>query len=117
MIYSVGNEFILKSMEQQELIIKIKDLLEDKKAENIYIADVKNKNTIAEHLIICSAQSKRMAFSLHNYVEKFFKENKIPAHVEGLQESEWILVFGNNIAVHIFTPQMRSFYDLESIWK
>lgn len=103
-------------MDNQDIVKNIIDILEDKKAENIYLADLSNCNTIAEQLIIATAKSKRQVYALHTYVENFFKELGIKPHSEGTQQAEWVLVFGNNIAVHIFTPETREFYNLEDIW-
>ena len=103
-------------MDNQDVVKNIISILEDKKAEDIYYADLSHRNTIAEQLVIATAKSKRQVYALHNYVEKFFKEVGIKPHSEGTQQSEWVLVFGHNIAVHIFTPETRDFYNLEEIW-
>ena len=104
-------------MDSKNLVEKIIEILDDKKAENITHIDLSTKNYMAEHAVIATAGSTRKVYALYAYVEKFFKENGILPHSEGLQQSEWILVFAHGISVHIFTPEKREFYDLEGMWK
>lgn len=96
----------------------IKTLLEDKKAENIVILDVKKHTNIADYFIIATANSTIHAKALAEYLEKEFKQRSIAIdHVEGLnQNSTWILLDLYDIIVHIQTKEAREYYSLDWLW-
>ena len=87
------------------------------KAENIITIDLKDKSSMADYMIIASGTSSRHIQSLSEQVLKKLKDNGIKnSKIEGRESSEWKLVDGIDLIVHIFHPEKRKFYELEKIW-
>ena len=104
-----------------KLIIQIKNLiietLNNNKALDIVSIDLKNKSSIADYMIVASGTSSRHIQSLSEQVLDKFKENGLSqCKIEGRDSTEWKLVDGIDIVVHIFNPEKRKFYELEKIW-
>lgn len=100
-----------------ELVFKIEDILESKKAKNIKKIDIKNKTTIADYFIIASGTSTTHVKSLADNLEEELKKNNVyPKKIEGYNTGSWILLDYDNIIVHIFTENERINYSLEDLW-
>lgn len=94
----------------------IVDVLHSKKAQDIKVLDLRKKSAFASYIVIVTGTSTRQVFSLYQYIEKYFKEKSIVPHVEGTEAAEWILLFAEDIVIHLFVPGMREFYQLDKIW-
>ena len=93
------------------------ETLDNNKALDIVSIDLKDKSSIADHMIIASGTSSRHIQSLSEQVLDKFKENGFSqCKIEGRDSTEWKLVDGIDIVVHIFNPEKRKFYELEKIW-
>lgn len=101
----------------QNIIDDIVTVLDEKKAEDIRILDLQKSSAFASFMIIATATSTRQVYALYQYVEDTFKKHGVHPHVEGLQQCEWILMFGADIVVHLFLPEARDFYALEKMWQ
>ena len=91
--------------------------LEDIKARDITILDVRKLTSLYDTLIIASADSNRQVKALAQHVRDKLKESG--AHiigVEGEQTAEWILVDAGDLVVHIMQPAVRTYYNLEELW-
>ena len=87
------------------------------KAEDIVTIDLKGKSSMADYMIIASGTSSRHLQSLSEQVLEKLKDNGIKnSKIEGKESSEWKLVDGIDLIVHIFHPDKRKFYELEKIW-
>ncbi|HCU05961.1 MAG TPA: ribosome silencing factor [Holosporales bacterium] len=106
----------LNGSDFQKILADIVDVLHSKKAQDIKVLDLRKKSAFASYIIIATGTSTRQVFSLYQYVEKYFKEKSIYPHIEGTEASEWILLFAEDIVIHLFTPDMREFYQLDKIW-
>ena len=105
---------MVKKTNLKELII---ETLDNNKALDIVSIDLKDKSSIADHMIIASGTSSRHIQSLSEQVLDKFKENGLSqCKIEGRDSTEWKLVDGIDIVVHIFNPEKRKFYELEKIW-
>ena len=105
---------MVKNTDLKKIIIKT---LDSNKALDIVSIDLKNKSSIADYMIIASGTSSRHIQSLSEQVMDKFKENGLgQCKIEGKDSSEWKLVDGIDIVVHIFNPEKRKFYELEKIW-
>ncbi len=95
----------------------ILETLDKNKALDIVSIDLKDKSSIADYMIIASGTSSRHIQSLSEQVLDKFKENGLSqCKIEGRDSTEWKLVDGIDIVVHIFNPEKREFYELEKIW-
>lgn len=100
----------------QKVLADVVEILRGKKAQDIKVLDLTKKSAFASYLVIATGSSTRQVYALYQYIEKFFKEKSIFPHVEGTEASEWILLFAEDIAIHLFIPDMREFYELDRIW-
>lgn len=104
-------------MQTEQLLELVQDALEDMKAKDIVILDVKGKSTVTDIMVIASGTSKRHVVSCAEHVaEKAKKAGRQPLGVEGGDVGEWILADLGEIVVHVMMPDARSFYDLERLW-
>jgi len=95
----------------------ILDTLDSNKALDIICIDLKNKSSMADHMIIASGTSSRHIQSLSEQVLQKLKDRGIKnSKIEGKESLEWKLVDGIDLIVHIFQPEKRKFYELEKIW-
>ena len=91
--------------------------LDSNKALDIVAIDLKNKSSMADHLIIASGTSSRHMQALSEIVLDKFKSNGISnCKIEGSESNDWKLIDGIDVVVHIFNPEKRKFYDLEKMW-
>ena len=98
----------------RKIIIKTLDL---NKALDIVSIDLKDKSSMAEYMIIASGTSSRHIQSLSEQVLNKLKDNGIKeSKIEGKDSSEWKLVDGIDLVIHIFHPEKRKFYELEKMW-
>jgi len=103
-----------KISDLKEIIISTLDI---NKAEDIVTIDLKHKSSMADYMIIASGTSSRHIQSLSEQVLEKFKKNGLKnSKIEGKESSEWKLVDGIDLIVHIFHPEKRKFYELEKIW-
>ena len=91
--------------------------LEDIKARDIVVLDVKRLTPMFDRIIIASADSTRQSRALARNLQEKLKAQGAPAHgVEGEQAGEWILVDLGAVVVHIMQPAVRQYYNLEELW-
>ena len=103
-----------KIVDLKEIIISTLDI---NKAEDIVTIDLKHKSSMADYMIIASGTSSRHIQSLSEQVLEKLKKNGLKnSKIEGKESSEWKLVDGIDLIVHIFHPEKRKFYELEKIW-
>ncbi len=102
-----------------DLISVIIKGIDDVKGENIQLLDLREiENTVCDYFIICSGNSNTQVNAISGSVQKTVsKELKDkPWHIEGENNSEWVLMDYVNVVVHIFQKHIREFYDIESLW-
>tara|TARA_B100000003_G_C10816320_1_gene324943 strand:- start:441 stop:791 length:351 start_codon:yes stop_codon:yes gene_type:complete len=103
-----------KISDLKQVVVKT---LDNNKAQNIVSIDLKDKSSMADYMIIASGTSSRHIQALSEQVLEMLKNNGIKnSKIEGIDSSEWKLVDGIDIIVHIFHPEKRKFYELEKIW-
>jgi ribosome-associated protein len=91
--------------------------LEDDKAEEIVSIDIRGKSSLADVMIVASGRSQRHVGALADNLTKKLKEQGFgDIRTEGLPHCDWVLVDAGDIIVHIFRPEVRSFYNIEKIW-
>jgi ribosome-associated protein len=89
----------------------------DKKAANVVVLDLRNTPAFTDFFVLCSGQNQRQVKAIADSVEDALRAARIrPAHVEGYDRAEWILMDFFSFIVHVFTPHTREFYALERLW-
>ena len=95
----------------------IEQILNDNKAMDVKTICLKDKSTIADYMIIASGTSSRHIQALSEQVLEKFKNNGIKnCKIERKESTDWKLIDGLDVIVHIFNPEKRKFYDLEKMW-
>ena len=90
---------------------------EDKKAVDVALLDLRKAAGFADYFLICSGTNPRQIRAIADgIVEALARAGSKPAHVEGYDRSEWILLDYFDFIVHIFAPETRLFYGLERLW-
>ncbi|NMW19331.1 MAG: ribosome silencing factor [Chlorobiaceae bacterium] len=107
-----------KEVEISELLAKRSaELALEKKCEEIKILDLRGLTSVTDFFVIASADSERKAKAAAEHVIDELKEDgERPMHIEGMDSMHWILLDYIDVVVHIFMPDERRFYDLESLW-
>ncbi|MDJ0920147.1 MAG: ribosome silencing factor [Henriciella sp.] len=91
--------------------------LEDDKAEDLVVIDLAGKSSLADIMILASGRSARHVSSIADHLAKIVKEHTGQApKLEGMPNADWVLIDLGDIIVHLFRPEVRSFYNLEKIW-
>ncbi len=99
------------------LKVLILKTLDNNKALDIVSIDLKNKSSIADYMIVASGTSSRHIQALSEQVIEKIKLSGIKnCKIEGNESSDWKLIDGIDIIVHIFNPEKRKFYELEKMW-
>ena len=89
----------------------------DKKALDVVVLDLRNTPAFTDFFVLCSGLNQRQVKAIADAVEETLRAVKVrPAHVEGYDRAEWVLMDFFTFIVHIFTPQTREFYSLERLW-
>nr|WP_270257063.1 ribosome silencing factor [Coprococcus catus] len=92
--------------------------LEDKKANDIRVIDIAGVSVIADYFVIASGSNTNQVQAMADSVrEALGRAGHEPRQVEGYGSANWILMDYNDIIVHIFSDESRTFYDLERIWR
>lgn len=104
-------------METEKLKELIINALEDIKAQDIHVMDVREITTITDYMIVASGNTSRQVKALADNVAEQCKKNDVkPLGIEGQEKAEWVLVDLGDVIVHIMQPATRDFYQLEKLW-
>ena len=109
----------MKKTNSQAQIMAAVAAAEAKKAENVTILELdKASGSFTDYFVICSGSNPRQIQAISDEVEEQLrKAGDRPAHVEGYNQAEWVLLDYVDFVVHIFSDKAREFYDLERLWK
>ncbi len=104
-------------MQTEELISLIQESLEDLKARDILLLDVRGKSSVTDFMVIASGSSNRHVKAVAENVLVAAKKAGVESlGVEGLETGEWALVDLNDVVVHVMQADTRALYDLERLW-
>lgn len=91
--------------------------LDDDQALDTISIPLEGKSTIADHMVIASGRSTRQVASMaQKLAEKIKQQCGRSARIEGLPNADWVLIDAGDVIVHLFRPEVRSFYNLERMW-
>lgn len=99
------------------LLAFILQSLDDDQAQDVVAIDLGGKSSIADHMVIASGRSTRQVAAI---AQKLAERLKHGGHglsrIEGLPAADWVLVDAGGVVVHVFRPEVRTFYNLERMW-
>ena len=91
--------------------------LDDMKAEDIVSINLTGKTSIADTMVVASGRSNRHVGAIaDDVIEKLREAGVKNVHVEGVPHCDWVLIDAGDVIVHVFRPEVRSFYNLEKMW-
>ena len=97
-----------------ELIL---DQLDEDQAQDLVTIPLEGKSSIADHMVIASGRSTRQVAAMATKLaERLKKEGHGTPRIEGLPAADWVLIDAGDVVVHLFRPEVRSFYNLERMW-
>ena len=102
-----------------ELARHIVEVIADKKGEDILLLDIRDVSILADYFVIGSVTSERQAKAVTESIKQEARQafTLRALNVEGESTSGWILMDYGAVVVHLFTPEMRAYYDLEELWR
>jgi ribosome-associated protein len=104
-------------MQSNQLVEIVKQALDDAKAQNINVLDVRNLTDVTDYMVVASGTSNRQVASIAQRAVEMAKQNGVrPFGEEGAQAGEWALVDLGDVVVHVMQPTVREFYQLENFW-
>jgi ribosome-associated protein len=90
---------------------------QDKKASDLVALDLRRSDAFTDFFLLCSGQNVRQVKAIVDSIdERLRKDGTRPAHVEGYDRAEWVLLDYFDFVIHVFTPDCRKFYALERLW-
>ena len=99
------------------LLHLILDVLDDNKAEDTVVIDLRGKSALADEMVIATGRSNRHVGAIADkLVEELKTKGFGKALVEGLPHCDWVLIDVGDVIVHLFRPEVRAFYNLEKMW-
>ncbi len=104
-------------MPSRDKVLLCLELVRDKKAENARVLDMQSTSPVADYILICSGSSDRQVKAIADSVRSGLKKKGCyDIGAEGYSEGRWILIDYGDVIVHVFSDEMRKFYDIESLW-
>jgi ribosome-associated protein len=100
-----------------DLYALIMSQLDDDQAQEIVSIPLEGKSSVADHMIVASGRSTRQVAAMAQKLAEKIKQGGFgPARIEGLPQADWVLIDAGDVVVHLFRPEVRSFYNLERMW-
>ena len=91
--------------------------LDEDQAQDVVSIPLEGKSSIADHMVIASGRSTRQVAAMATKLaERLKKEGHGSPRIEGLPAADWVLIDAGDVVVHLFRPEVRSFYNLERMW-
>jgi ribosome-associated protein len=90
--------------------------LDDDQAQEIVSIPLEGKSSVADYMVVASGRSSRQVAAIAQKLVERVKQAGRSARVEGLPSADWVLIDAEDVVVHVFRPEVRSFYNLERMW-
>ncbi|WP_051660951.1 ribosome silencing factor [Bosea sp. 117] len=104
-------------IDAEEILALVLAQLEDDKAEDIVSIELRGKTTIADHMVVASGRSQRHVGAIAEHLVEALKARGVKGiRVEGQPACDWVLIDASDVIVHVFQPDVRSFYNIEKMW-
>jgi len=101
----------------EEILRLVLARLDDLKAEDTVTIDLSGKTTIGDYMVVTCGRSNRHVGAIADHLLDDLAKAGLPdVHVEGLPHCDWVLIDAGDVIVHVFRPEIRTFYNLEKMW-
>ena len=90
--------------------------IDDMKAEDTVTIDLTGKSTIADAMVVTSGRSQRQVGAIADRLLKDLAAAGVTVRVEGMPNCDWVLIDAGDVIIHVFRPEVRTFYNLENMW-
>ena len=105
------------STDKSALLDLVLSHLDDDQAQDVVTIDLEGKSSIADYMVIASGRSTRQVAAIATKLAEKVKQAGFgPVKLEGLPAADWVLLDAGDVVVHLFRPEVRSFYNLERMW-
>ena len=99
------------------MVRRIRACMDEKKGEAVKVLDLREVSAVSDYFVLCTAANARQAKAIGDAIHEALKgERVLPLSIEGQQPGTWILMDYLDVVVHIFQPQAREYYALETFW-
>lgn len=107
----------LAKADPEALLALVLRQLDDDQAQDVVCIPLEGKSSIADHMVIASGRSTRQVAAMaQKLAEKIKQDGFGSVKLEGLPAADWVLIDAGDVVVHLFRPEVRSFYNLERMW-
>lgn len=109
---------MVKTKQEDEKILEIvQQTLEDNKADDVVVMDLRDKTSLASFMVVASGTSQRHVASLADKIQQNLKNQGYFSSTEGEEKADWVLIDAFDVIIHIFKPEVREFYSIEKMWQ
>jgi len=106
-----------ESTDKSALLDLVLSHLDDDQAQDVVTIDLEGKSSIADYMVIASGRSTRQVAAIATKLAEKVKQAGFgPVKLEGLPAADWVLLDAGDVVVHLFRPEVRSFYNIERMW-
>jgi ribosome-associated protein len=104
-------------MDSSDLAALIASAMDDKKAREVLVLDIRGKTTVADFMVVGEGDTDRQIRAIADNIEARLRDAGIkPLHVSGVRDASWACLDYDAVIAHVFLPGERSYYDLEGLW-
>jgi ribosome-associated protein len=108
---------VRRQIAADDVLKAILDSLDDSKAEDIVSIDIAGKSALADFMVVATGRSQRHVGAIADHLSRDITEaGGRVGSVEGMPHCDWVLIDAGDVIVHVFRPEVRSFYNLEKMW-
>ena len=112
---SLGDNAV--TAEPGSLLALVHERLDEDQAQDVVTIPLEGKSSIADYMVIASGRSTRQVASIAQKLAESVKRGGFgPVRLEGLPQADWVLIDAGDVVIHLFRPEVRSFYNLERMW-
>lgn len=101
----------------RDLLATILASLDDDKAEEVAVIDLRGRTEVADYMVVASGRSSRQVIAIAEKLAERLKQSfGLPVRMEGKDQGDWVLIDAGDAIVHVFRPEVRDFYQIEKMW-
>ena len=114
---NTGDKSTPSNQTEISLIDLVHSVLDDAKAEDMVSIDIREKSSLADHMVVASGRSNRHVGAIADQLSRAMRENGHgKPKMEGVTQCDWVLVDAGDVVIHLFRPEVREFYNIEKMW-